>query len=88
MKDEACLINLDDKNSNGIHWISLFIDRNIGVYFNSFRMEYIPEEVLKKSKINQLVTISLEFKIMNNVWILLYGFYRIYTCRKNFFRLS
>ena len=87
MKDEPCLINLDDKNSNGIHWVSLFIDRNIGVYFNSFRMEYIPEEVLKKSKINQLVTISLEFKIMNNVWILLYGFYRIYTCRKNFFRL-
>ena len=32
------------------HWVSLFIDRDIAVYFNSFGIEYIPEEVLKQNQ--------------------------------------
>ena len=43
----------------------MFIDRKKAVYFDSFRIEYIPQEVLKKSKTNQLLTIHLECKIMN-----------------------
>ena len=30
----------------------------------SFEIEYIPQELLKKSEINQLLTIYLEYKIM------------------------
>ena len=30
------------------HWVSLFIDRNTAVYFYSFGIEYIPQEVLNK----------------------------------------
>ena len=47
-QDEAYATNLDDKNSKQMHWVSLFIDRNAAVYFDSFGMEYIPLEVLNK----------------------------------------
>ena len=44
------MINLDDKNSNGTYWVSLFVDNNLAVYFDSFGIEYIPQEVLNKIK--------------------------------------
>ena len=44
------MINLDNRKSKGTHWVSLFIDRNTAVYFNSFGIEYIPHEVLNKIK--------------------------------------
>ena len=34
------------------HLLSLFIDRNTAAYFDSFGIEYIPQEVLTKIKIN------------------------------------
>ena len=37
--DGAYVINLDGKNSKGTHWVSLFIDRNTAVYFDSFGTE-------------------------------------------------
>ena len=39
-----------DKNSKETHWVSLFIDRNAAVYFDSFGIEYISREVLSKIK--------------------------------------
>ena len=44
IKDGTYVINLDDKKSQGVHWVSLFIDRNTAVYFDSFGIEYIPQE--------------------------------------------
>ena len=40
------VINLDDKNSKRTDWVSLFIDTNLAIYFDSFGIEYIPQEVL------------------------------------------
>ena len=40
------MINLDDKQSKGTHWVSLFIDRNIVAFFDQFGIEYILQEVL------------------------------------------
>ena len=42
IKDGAYVINLDDKQNKETHWVSLFIDKNTAVYFDSFRTEYIP----------------------------------------------
>ena len=50
IKDGAYVINLDDKHSKGTNWLSLFIDRNTAVYFDTFGIEYIPQEVLSKVK--------------------------------------
>ena len=32
------------------HWVSLFVDKNTAVYFDSFRIEYISQEVLNEIK--------------------------------------
>ena len=48
IKDGAYVINLDDRNSKGTHWVSLFIDKNLAIYFDSFGIEYIPQEVLNQ----------------------------------------
>ena len=48
IKDGAYVINLDDKKGKGTHWVSVFIDRSLAVYFDSFGIEYIPQEALNK----------------------------------------
>ena len=36
LKDGMYVINLDDKDSKGTHWVPLFIERNLAVYFEFF----------------------------------------------------
>ena len=82
------MINLDDKKNKGKHWVSLFIDRNPAVYFDTVGIEYVPKEVLNKIK-GKSITHNI-FRLQDNesiVWILLYCFHRIYAFRKNFVRL-
>ena len=47
MNDGVYVININEKNK-GTHWVSLFINRNTAVYFDSFEIEYILQEVLNK----------------------------------------
>ena len=64
IKDGAYVINLDDKNSKGTHWVSLFVNKNTAVYFDSFVIEYTPQEVLNKIK-HQSITHNM-FRIQDN----------------------
>ena len=45
IKDGAYIINLDEYANVGTHWIALFCKKNEIVYFDSFGVEYIPEEI-------------------------------------------
>ena len=45
--DGAYVINLDVYADVGTHWIALFCNRNKIVYFVSFGVEHIPEEIKK-----------------------------------------
>ena len=45
IKDGAYVINLDKYADVGTHWIALFCNRNEIVYFDSFGVEHIPEEI-------------------------------------------
>ena len=74
IKDGAYVINLDDKKSKGTHWVSLFIDRNTAVYFDSFGIEYISQEALNKIK-DKLITHNI-FRTQDNKSIMC-GFYGI-----------
>ena len=47
IKDGACVINFDEYTDTGTHWIALFCKKNEIVYFNSFEVEHIPEEIKK-----------------------------------------
>ena len=46
-KDEAYVINLDEYANGGTYCIALFCSRNEIVYFNSFGVEHVPEEIKK-----------------------------------------
>ena len=50
------------------HWVSLFMNKNITVYFDSFGIEYIPQEVLNeirdKSITHNMVRIQDDKSIM------------------------
>ena len=43
IKGGAYVIKLDDLISKEAHWVSLFIDKNLAIYFDSFGNEYIPQ---------------------------------------------
>ena len=45
IKDGAYVINLDEYADAGTRWIALFCNRNKIVYFDSFGVEHIPEEI-------------------------------------------
>ena len=47
IKDGAYVINLDEYEDIGTHWIALFCKKNEIVYFDSFGVEHIPEEIKK-----------------------------------------
>ena len=68
------VINLDNKKTKGTHCISLFADRNTAVYFDTFGLEYIPQEVLNNIK-DKSITHNI-FRIQNNDSIM-WGFYCI-----------
>ena len=45
IKDGAYAINLDQYADVGTYWIALFCNKNEIVYFDSFGVEHIPEEI-------------------------------------------
>ena len=45
IKDGAYIINLDEYADVDTHWIALFCEKSEIVYFNSFGVEHIPEEI-------------------------------------------
>ena len=45
IKDETYEINLDEYVDVGTHWIALFCNRNGIVFFDSFGVEHILEEI-------------------------------------------
>ena len=45
IKDGAYVINLDECADVGTHWIASFCNRNEIVYFDSFGVEHVPEEI-------------------------------------------
>ena len=58
IKDGAYIINLDEYANVGTHWIALFCKKKEIVYLDSFGVEHIPEEFIKKfpeKKIQKLI---------------------------------
>ena len=43
--DGAYIINLDEYADVGTHWIALFCNRSEIVYFDSFGVEHVPEDI-------------------------------------------
>ena len=47
IKKGAYVINLDEYENTGTHWVSLFVKVSKVTYFDSFGIEHIPEEINK-----------------------------------------
>ena len=56
-KNEAYVINLDECNDFGTHWIAIYVNNNDVVYFNSFGVEHIPKE--NKAFIDSSLSITI-----------------------------
>ena len=41
------MINLDEYESIGTHWIALYVNAKHVTYFDSFGLEHIPKEIKK-----------------------------------------
>ena len=68
IKDGAYLTNLDEYKSTGTHWITLYVNDNNVIYFDSFGVELIPKEI-KKSIGNRNTTTNI-FRIQAYNWIM------------------
>ena len=45
IKKGAYVINLDEYENMGTHWVALFVKPKYAVYFDSFGIEHIPKEI-------------------------------------------
>ena len=45
IKKGAYVINLDEYENTGTHWVALFVKINEAIYFDSFGIEHIPKEI-------------------------------------------
>ena len=47
IRDGAYVINPDEYSNIGTHWVALYVKNNDVTYFDSFRVEHIPKEIIK-----------------------------------------
>ena len=45
IKDETYMVNHDEYESIGTHWIALYVNAKNVTYFDSFGVEHIPKEI-------------------------------------------
>ena len=47
VKNGAYVINLDEYHDIGTHWVALYVNNKIAIYFDSFVVEHILKEIMK-----------------------------------------
>ena len=67
IKDEAYVINLDEYADVGTPCIALFCKRNQIVYFDSFGVEHVPEELKKFIGNNNIIANIFQVQANNSV---------------------
>ena len=55
IKKGAYVINLDEYEDAGTHWIALYVKNKKVVYFDSFGVEHVPEEIIKFIKNKDII---------------------------------
>ena len=56
IKNGAYVVNLDEYHEIGTHWIVLYVNNKIVTYFDSFRVEHIPKEIMKFIACKRIIT--------------------------------
>ena len=47
IQNGAYVINLDEYHDIGTHWVALYVNNETVTYFDSFRVEHVPKEIMK-----------------------------------------
>ena len=69
LKNGAYVINLDHSENTLKQWVVIFVKSNEVIYFDSFGVEYIPKEIMKKTEHSSLGNKNIKtsiFKIQDN----------------------
>ena len=67
IKKGAYVINLDEYENTGTHWVSFFVKTNEAIYFDSFGIEHIPKEINKFINSDTTKSSSLK-RIKSNIF--------------------
>ena len=62
IKKGVYVINLDEYENTGTHWVSLFVKPKYTVYFDSFGREHIHKKIINLLAIMILKVMYLEYK--------------------------
>ena len=68
IKKGAYVINLDEYENTGTHWVALFVKTNEAIYFDSFGIEHIPKENSKFINNNDMTKPSSLKRIKSNIF--------------------
>ena len=69
LKNGAYVINLDCSKNVGTHWVVIFVKEGEVIYFDSFGVEYIPKEIMKRIEHGSLGNKNIKtsiFRIQDN----------------------
>ena len=72
IKDGEYIRSLDEYVSKGTHWITLYVNNNNVIYFDSFGVENIPKEIKKVIGNENIVTNIYRVQAYDYKRILLY----------------
>ena len=66
-KDGRYVINLDEYADVGTHWIALFCNGNEIIYFDSFGVEHVPEEIKEFIRHKNIKTNIFQVEANNSI---------------------
>ena len=67
IKDQAYVINLDEYESIGTHWIAAYVHAENVTYFNCFGVEYVPKQIKKFIGNKNIITNVYRIKAYNSI---------------------
>ena len=56
IKSGAYVIHLHEYHDIGTHWVALYVNNRIAIYFGSFGVEHIPKEIMKFIARKEIIT--------------------------------
>ena len=75
IKYDAYVSNLDEYHDIGTHWVVMYVNNKTIIYFDSFRVEHIPKEIIKFNDNNKKI-ITYIYRIQAYVSIM-FGYFCI-----------
>ena len=67
IKNGAYVINLDEYHDMGTRWVALYVNNKTVTYFDSFRVEHIPKEIMKFIDNKNIITSIFRIQAYNSI---------------------